>query len=257
MAHNQVVVIRHAGEEDPVPPVPSTPDEFKHAIVHTFTHESTFNNLPPSFWRTNSLRFPCRYDHHVFEGQVFSLPTELKQNQWTVRHVFCSPHCAKKFMVTQAEIQSRIFTLFALMMRIVYDWHGDVEPASDVELLLNPLAPMSIEAWRALPKQHVYVTLTVPELVPFRFETRNVVSHVLPTHPAHTDIKNYNRTVAEPGEHAEPAEDDEDDEEDGEGQLDPVEEDDDDFEIDDGKPQVVEEDAQPFEVPGKRKQRAD
>jgi hypothetical protein len=203
--HNMIQVIRHANEKKEVHPdtcrrqIISNKAEFEHAVKHTFCHEWSLSMAEPSFWNDNRHKFPCRYDHHTFSGPIFSYPIAYKDGKWTVRNVFCSPHCAKKYLSTQKNIPSRCYTLFALMMRVVYQWEGDVVPASDIDLTMNPLEPMSLETWRQIPKQHVQVRLTMPESVPFRMENMNVVSHPMPTHKAYEDIKQWNSTMAEPG----------------------------------------------------------
>ena len=195
-----VVILRHSSDVAPPERQPASKEDFNDAVKHTFIHESKLNNVTSDFWTANTLNFPCQYGYHEFKGPIFSYPIEFKLNHtWVVRGIFCSPHCAKKYMSTHADVPTRCYTLFSLMMRMVYGWTGDVEPASDVDLLYNPLDPMTLEKWLSLPKAHEHVTLTVPQLVPFKMENRNVVSHVMSTHPAYEELKGWNVAVAEPG----------------------------------------------------------
>ena len=180
----------------------SDPKQFEHAMAHTFSHEWSLSSVGPEFWRDNTIGAPCAYDHHSFSGPVFSYPISYHNHQWVVRKVFCSPHCMKKYATIRRDIPPRVFTLISLMMRMVYQWGGDVVPASDVEIIMNPLDPEwfgQIDKWRALPKEHVQMRLVLPMVIPFRMEKQNVASHVMRTHPAYTDLRSWNTTRAEPG----------------------------------------------------------
>lgn len=171
-------------------------DAFDHAVANTFVHEWSLSKVKPDFWTTNSDRFPCQYDHHVFDGPIHSYPVSYKNNEWIVRGVFCSEHCALKYITIMKNMPAGCITLFTLMIRMIYHGSGDTVPASDVELLLNPLQPMTIEEWRAIPKQKVQIRLLSPQFVPFRMEQRQVVSHPARSHEAYNTIKEWNQTMA-------------------------------------------------------------
>lgn len=177
-----------------------TREQFEDAVRHTFIQESPFQVEDPEFWRTNPERFPCQYDHHPFDGPVYSIPLYKKgNNRWIVTGFFCSPHCAKKYMIIHSEFPTSCYTLFSLMMAVVYNWTEEVVPASDIVLTLNPREPLSIEAWRALPRQHVYRRLIVPHMVPFQIQSSRVISYVMEGHPAYQYTAKWNATLAEPG----------------------------------------------------------
>lgn len=191
----------HEGVDDSAPVI-SDEVAFRDALTHTFTHEWSLGNADPAFWTDNALGIPCRYDRHPFRGPIFSLPISYHNLSWVVRWVFCSPHCMKKFASVSREVPMRVFTLISLMMRMVYKWDGDVVPASDIDLILNPLDKEwfgQIEKWRAIPRQHVQIRLVHPMVIPFRMEKQNVVSHVMRTHPGYADLRKWNTVLVEPG----------------------------------------------------------
>lgn len=178
----------------------STGDFLRDAVRHTFVHESNLNGVSPSFWMTNHLKFPCYYDHNVFEGPVFSYPRSYSNHRWMVSGIFCSPNCAKKYISMSKHIPTSIYTLFSLMMRMVYNCSDEIVPAADVELLLNPLEPMTVQAWREIPRRHVQVRLTLPELIPFQMQSIKVTSYPSTTHPGYEDLRKISSLMAERGE---------------------------------------------------------
>jgi uncharacterized protein YbaR (Trm112 family) len=172
-------------------------EDFKHAVEHTFIHETIFNGVGPEFWKSNPQRLPCLYDHMPFEGQIFSIPVEYnyRLKRWTVCSIFCSPYCAKALMLKSKNFATKTYTLFSLMMKLVYGVIDDIPVASDLEVLLY--GGVSIDKWRSLPKEHVKVALVVPEVIPFVMQNRNIVSHVLPTHRAYDKLIKWNTLGAE------------------------------------------------------------
>ena len=196
----QVVINRDrrgVGVEAKQPPNAVNLCDLKHGIEHTFVHETVFNDKPPEFWKTNPDRLPCLYDHHPFDGPIFSIPLEYNHRlkKWTVSSIFCSPFCAKKYMLTSKDIYPRCYTLFSQMMKVVYNCTEDIQPASDISVLLY--SDIGIEAWRKLPKEHVKMSLLIPEILPFVMQSRNLVSHVLSTHPAYNKLIKWNQMEAE------------------------------------------------------------
>lgn len=179
------------------PDRPVTTEEFNHAVNYTFIFESTLNDVPQDFWKSNPKRLPCLYDHHPFDGPIYSIPIEYKHRlkMFVVRNVFCSPHCAKKYMLVTRDFPTKCYGLFSFMMRSVYGYGGDVPPASDVELLIY--SGMDIEKWRELPKQAVYIRLLPKEIHPFEMANRNVVAHPLSVHPAFEKIMRWNQQQME------------------------------------------------------------
>lgn len=177
--------------------------DFDHAARYTFTREDRFNNVPPDFWKDNVNNLPCRYDHEPFRGPIYSYPTRFVNNEWSVRGVFCSPHCVKKFITTQKGIPSDVYTLFTLMLTAVYNCKDDVTPAADIEeYLYNP--EMDIETWRSIPKQHISLRLCNPMIVPFRMEKLSLFSYPAASHPAHIDVGQWNSIMAERGKLPDP-----------------------------------------------------
>ena len=193
-----VFINRDRKRKTPDAPLPVPEEAFKHAVKYSFVHEDQYNNCPPEFWSKNVERLPCVYDHQPFDGPIYSVPIDFRSrtNTWTVRGIYCSLHCAKKHMLTNREFNSRNYTLFSCMVRMVYGCAEDVEPASDIETLLYDKT-MTLEMWRSLPKQHVEIRLCVKEFLPFRMENRNVVAHPLTTHPASAQLEKWNTIQAE------------------------------------------------------------
>lgn len=180
----------------------ATAEDFKHIVEHTFQHENSLNNVPCEFWKDNQHRIPCWYDGHEFEGQIYSYPVSYHNTKWVVRGVFCSPHCMKKYVVVTRDIPFECFTLISLMMRMVYNWNGEVVPASDIEIIRNPFDTKwfkQIKAWRKLPMENIVMRVLRPEIVPFQMSKTNVSSYPLEPHPAYDALRHQTATLAEDG----------------------------------------------------------
>ena len=172
-------------------------EKFQHAALHTFEHEHHFNNVGPEFWQKNPQKLKCYYDHHSFNGPIYSYPVTFEESKWSVRGVFCSPHCVLKYISTQKGIPDRCYTLFTLMMRSVYDCQHDVAPAADVEMLDS--TNMDIETWRMIPKQHLQLRVSQPHNIPFRMQKLAIFGYPARSHPAYDDLVKWNQTMSEPG----------------------------------------------------------
>lgn len=171
---------------------------FAHAVSSLLQRKGAFNDRPPEFWTTNAERLPCLYDHHPFEGSIFSFPVRRQGHRYTVTGIFCSPHCAKKYIITTRHVPSQCLSLFSHMMLSVYQCPEVVTPAPDIETLLYSPA-MSIAEWRAIPRERIHLRLQVPHIVPFQFQHTQLYGYPADSHPAYKALTAFSAVMAEPG----------------------------------------------------------
>ena len=149
-----------------------------HRLVYD-THQ-----VLPTFWSANTDGLCCWLDTEVFDGPIFSYPVRKDQNTWVVRGVFCSLHCAKRYIIDNCFVNTTVFTLFSLMCIKVYGITDEIVAAPSMELLKKfSSGPhgLTIPEFRAkAPAHHVY-RITAPPLFPFKFPVSFVTCEQLDT----------------------------------------------------------------------------
>jgi chemotaxis protein histidine kinase CheA len=172
----------------------SLPDDMKQAIACTFVHPHPSKNVSADFWSRTDHGFKCWYDHHVFNGPIFSYPDRYEHNKFVVWGVFCSPFCTKAYILAH---QKPKLSLFTLMMRKVYKYQESVPVASDVELLLDPFNPLPIDQWRQMPIQKMRARICNPSEKPFMMKQQKIFGHILPEHPCFRKMRQWNEVMVE------------------------------------------------------------
>lgn len=154
-----------------------------HRLVYD-THQ-----VLPAFWSANTGGLCCWLDTEVFDGPIFSYPVRKDQNTWVVRGVFCSLHCAKRYIIDNCFVNTTVFTLFSLMCIKVYGITDEIVAAPSMELLKKFSTGshgLTIHEFRSkAPAHHVY-RITAPPLFPFKFPVSFVTCEQLHTPDART-----------------------------------------------------------------------
>jgi hypothetical protein len=133
-----------------------------------FVHDQ---KVPDNFWASNSRGLCCWHDTEPFQGPVFSLPVSRQGLRWTVRGVFCSLHCAKRFLVDDSAFtNTSLFTLFSVMCKSVYGIEENVIPAPQRTLLAKFAVEGGISLTEFRGKTKVLTKIVVPPIFPFEMQ---------------------------------------------------------------------------------------
>lgn len=100
----------------------------------------------------------CWFDRHPFSGVKYAYPVERKCGYFYVCGCFCSPRCAKGFILTQYDGTYEITNLFDEMIREVLDLSFVSAPTPlFIMPAFNPLSlsGMSIHQYRTLEPSYV------------------------------------------------------------------------------------------------------
>jgi len=143
----------------------------------TTTNKFEFSQVSSDFWKENTQRKCCWLDTEVFDGPIYSYPIRKDVSHWTVRGIFCSLHCAKRYIMENCFQRTGIFTLFSLMCQQIYDISHDIKPAPPFQLLskfaIDSTQSLSLNDFRAAGPAQTTIRLVFPPLYyyPFQFES--------------------------------------------------------------------------------------
>jgi hypothetical protein len=174
-----------------------TPQEFQHAVVNSYMTYHPLNTLEKRVAKEED-KIACMYDHEYFTGTIFSIPIRHNRGRWTVRHAFCSPHCALKYIQVSKDVPDSSLTLFTLMMKSVYGVHEKITPAADIGLYLMDKS-VGIETWRDIPKQNIHLSVKPKGSKPFGMDTLEIFSYPSRGHPAYSKWRDWIMTMSIPG----------------------------------------------------------
>ena len=138
--------------------------------VHSrFVYEQ--EDVEDDFWRNPDHGLSCWHDTEPFVGPVFSYPIRKENDTWIVRGVFCSLHCAKRYIVENCFVNTNTYTLFALMCAKIYGCRDEVVAAPQRELLakFSTKRGMTIDELRAAGPTSMAIQLVMPPIFPFKF----------------------------------------------------------------------------------------
>jgi hypothetical protein len=133
--------------------------------------------LPSDFWASNTHGICCMVDGEPFEGPVYSYPVRKENRRYTVRRVFCSLHCAKRYIISTGFVDSSAYTLFTVMCQDVYGLLDEVVPAPHPDALkkYSPTgAGMTVEEFRAAGPARRALQVVTPPIYPFAFEPATI-----------------------------------------------------------------------------------
>lgn len=128
------------------------------------------------FWQSNVLNLACKHCTEPFTGQIFSYPVRYDSSlrTWSVKGIFCSMECKKRFILDNVYMNSSIISLDTLMNKIVYKVHFEIIPAPPQDCLkkfcIDPTKGLSLIEFRKYGKERKAVQIAIPPLLPFEFQ---------------------------------------------------------------------------------------
>jgi len=131
------------------------------------------DNVKPGFWNENVDRTCCWLDTEPFDGPIYSFPIRKEHDRWTVRGIFCSLHCVKRYIIENSFMNTSVFTLFSLMCVQLYGVKGEVVPAPPYQILqkfsISGQKALSLQEFRSVGPDQKSITVVEPPVYPFRF----------------------------------------------------------------------------------------
>jgi hypothetical protein len=106
----------------------------------------------------------CWYDKQSFQGRGYMYPEKFDGIKWTVKGVFCSPACARAYLIEHYPNTSTFLVLFTRMIRALNIESPDVTTCNYTSIdLFNPCAThcVQLDEFRANSKPLVPCECTI------------------------------------------------------------------------------------------------
>lgn len=130
-------------------------------------------NVSPDFWDTNVHNVCCWLDCEPFDGPIYSYPIRKEHDKWTVRGIFCSLHCVKRFIIDLNFQNNSLLTDFSLMCLQIYGIEDEIVPAPQYQMLQKFSIPgnksLTLKEFRAAGPQNRAIRIVYPPIYPFQF----------------------------------------------------------------------------------------
>lgn len=81
-------------------------------------------NFDIDFWKQNNNNLCCWLDTHTFDGPIYSYPLTFENNIWTVKGIFCSLQCCKRYIIDNLNGNHTLLSLFTFMCHKLYNTYN-------------------------------------------------------------------------------------------------------------------------------------